>query len=202
MSLGLQIWRIENFHVVPWPKERTGSFYDGDSYIVLHVSLSYYAFTIYQNIISLNFIDFQENTRCKIVLIWSPLLARSKYQSRWGRYSCLQDCWTGRSWIIILFVQSLRCSQFPSRSPWDTSPIQRSSRTRIPSVLILLPSLHRSSRWCSDRIPPRIGFSSFEYLEALQDLSHPNFKRTSEPRRQRSTCLRRQSRRRECIHSW
>ena len=38
MSLGLQIWRIENFHVVSWPKERTGSFYDGDSYIVLHVS--------------------------------------------------------------------------------------------------------------------------------------------------------------------
>jgi len=36
MSLGLQIWRIENFHVVSWPKERTGSFYDGDSYIVLH----------------------------------------------------------------------------------------------------------------------------------------------------------------------
>jgi len=35
-SLGLQIWRIENFHVILWPKERTGSFYDGDSYIVLH----------------------------------------------------------------------------------------------------------------------------------------------------------------------
>ncbi|ESK95169.1 actin regulatory protein [Moniliophthora roreri MCA 2997] len=33
---GLQIWRIEEFHVVPWPKERKGSFYDGDSYIVLH----------------------------------------------------------------------------------------------------------------------------------------------------------------------
>ncbi|PPQ92862.1 hypothetical protein CVT25_004350 [Psilocybe cyanescens] len=35
-SVGLQIWRIEKFHVVPWPKERIGSFYDGDSYIVLH----------------------------------------------------------------------------------------------------------------------------------------------------------------------
>lgn len=33
---GLFIWRIENFEVVPWPKERTGEFYDGDSYIVLH----------------------------------------------------------------------------------------------------------------------------------------------------------------------
>lgn len=33
---GLFIWRIENFEVVPWPKEKTGEFYDGDSYIVLH----------------------------------------------------------------------------------------------------------------------------------------------------------------------
>ncbi|KAJ5520744.1 Gelsolin [Penicillium fimorum] len=33
---GLTIWRIENFQVVPWPKEKTGEFYDGDSYIVLH----------------------------------------------------------------------------------------------------------------------------------------------------------------------
>lgn len=33
---GLFIWRIENFEVIPWPKERTGEFYDGDSYIVLH----------------------------------------------------------------------------------------------------------------------------------------------------------------------
>ncbi|KAL4926642.1 gelsolin family protein [Aspergillus undulatus] len=32
---GLLIWRIENFEVVPWPKDRTGEFYDGDSYIVL-----------------------------------------------------------------------------------------------------------------------------------------------------------------------
>lgn len=35
-SLGLQIWRIEKFHLVPWPADRAGSFYDGDSYIVLH----------------------------------------------------------------------------------------------------------------------------------------------------------------------
>lgn len=33
---GLWIWRIENFEVVPWPKNRAGEFYDGDSYIVLH----------------------------------------------------------------------------------------------------------------------------------------------------------------------
>ncbi|KAF9061435.1 actin regulatory protein [Rhodocollybia butyracea] len=32
---GLQIWRIEKFHVVPWPKAEQGKFYDGDSYIVL-----------------------------------------------------------------------------------------------------------------------------------------------------------------------
>ncbi|TFY73585.1 hypothetical protein EWM64_g10428 [Hericium alpestre] len=37
---GLQIWRIEAFHVVEWPKERYGTFYDGDSYIVLHVRVS------------------------------------------------------------------------------------------------------------------------------------------------------------------
>lgn len=33
---GLLIWRIENFQVVPWPKEKYGQFYDGDSFIVLH----------------------------------------------------------------------------------------------------------------------------------------------------------------------
>ncbi|KAL2829496.1 putative actin-binding protein Fragmin [Aspergillus cavernicola] len=35
---GLLIWRIENFEVIPWPKERTGEFYNGDSYIVLNSS--------------------------------------------------------------------------------------------------------------------------------------------------------------------
>ena len=33
---GLWIWRIEDFHVVPWPTELYGQFYDGDSYIVLY----------------------------------------------------------------------------------------------------------------------------------------------------------------------
>lgn len=33
---GLYIWRIEKFEVIAWPKERTGEFYEGDSYIVLH----------------------------------------------------------------------------------------------------------------------------------------------------------------------
>jgi len=33
---GLFIWRIENFQVTPWPRERYGEFYAGDSYIILH----------------------------------------------------------------------------------------------------------------------------------------------------------------------
>merc|ERR1719391_1387269 len=33
---GLEIWRIEKFKVVTWPKEEYGSFYSGDSYIVLN----------------------------------------------------------------------------------------------------------------------------------------------------------------------
>jgi len=35
-KLGLEIWRIEKFHVKTWPKDQFGSFYSGDSYIVLH----------------------------------------------------------------------------------------------------------------------------------------------------------------------
>ncbi|KAG8710872.1 hypothetical protein FRC08_016615 [Ceratobasidium sp. 394] len=33
---GVSIWRIEDFKVVPWPEDRKGQFYDGDSYIVLY----------------------------------------------------------------------------------------------------------------------------------------------------------------------
>jgi gelsolin len=33
---GLFVWRIEDFQVVPWPKDKYGQFYDGDSFIVLH----------------------------------------------------------------------------------------------------------------------------------------------------------------------
>jgi len=32
----MQIWRIEKFQVVSWPKEQYGSFYSGDSYICLN----------------------------------------------------------------------------------------------------------------------------------------------------------------------
>ncbi|KAK1983814.1 gelsolin [Colletotrichum cereale] len=35
-SAGLHVWRIENFEVKPWPKDKYGQFMDGDSYIVLH----------------------------------------------------------------------------------------------------------------------------------------------------------------------
>jgi len=35
-EVGLQIWRIEKFHVVSWPKDHYGTFYTGDSYIVLN----------------------------------------------------------------------------------------------------------------------------------------------------------------------
>lgn len=33
---GLFIWRIEQFQVIPWPKEKYGKFHEGDSYIILH----------------------------------------------------------------------------------------------------------------------------------------------------------------------
>ena len=33
----LLIWRIEKFCVVPWPKNMYGTFYNGDSFIILHI---------------------------------------------------------------------------------------------------------------------------------------------------------------------
>ncbi|TQN67476.1 Severin [Colletotrichum shisoi] len=33
---GLRVWRVEDFEVKPWPREKHGQFLDGDSYIVLH----------------------------------------------------------------------------------------------------------------------------------------------------------------------
>lgn len=35
-SPGIRVWRIERFHVKPWPENKFGTFYDGDAYIVLH----------------------------------------------------------------------------------------------------------------------------------------------------------------------
>lgn len=35
-KVGLEIWRIEKFQVVHWPKDQYGQFFSGDSYIVLH----------------------------------------------------------------------------------------------------------------------------------------------------------------------
>ncbi|KAF4121621.1 gelsolin [Geosmithia morbida] len=35
-TAGLYVWRIEEFQVVPWPEEKYGQFYNGDSYIVLY----------------------------------------------------------------------------------------------------------------------------------------------------------------------
>jgi len=37
---GMWIFRIEKFEVKPWPKDRWGEFYAGDSYILLHVKSS------------------------------------------------------------------------------------------------------------------------------------------------------------------
>ncbi|EPQ54417.1 actin regulatory protein [Gloeophyllum trabeum ATCC 11539] len=33
---GLDVWRVEHFRIAKWPRERHGTFYDGDSYLVLH----------------------------------------------------------------------------------------------------------------------------------------------------------------------
>ena len=35
-GVGIEIWRVESFNVVKWPKEQYGEFYEGDSYIILH----------------------------------------------------------------------------------------------------------------------------------------------------------------------
>ena len=35
---GLYIWRIEKFNVIPWPKDEYGTFYQGDTFIVLSIT--------------------------------------------------------------------------------------------------------------------------------------------------------------------
>jgi len=35
-AVGVQIWRIEKFHVIAWKKEDYGKFFSGDAYIILH----------------------------------------------------------------------------------------------------------------------------------------------------------------------
>lgn len=37
---GIEIWRIEKFNVVRWPKDQYGYFYSGDSYIILNTYLN------------------------------------------------------------------------------------------------------------------------------------------------------------------
>lgn len=39
-KVGVQVWRIEKFLVVPWPQKKYGKFYNGDSYIVLNTYIS------------------------------------------------------------------------------------------------------------------------------------------------------------------
>ncbi|KAG9017150.1 hypothetical protein FRB90_001574 [Tulasnella sp. 427] len=38
-NVGTLVWRVEKFSIKPWPKQRYGEFFSGDSYIVLHVSV-------------------------------------------------------------------------------------------------------------------------------------------------------------------
>jgi len=35
-AVGTEIWRVEKFKIVAWPKDQYGKFFSGDSYIVLH----------------------------------------------------------------------------------------------------------------------------------------------------------------------
>jgi len=35
----LEIWRVENFELAPWPKEKHGEFYSGDSFVLLYTYL-------------------------------------------------------------------------------------------------------------------------------------------------------------------
>ena len=42
------IWRIEKFCVVPWPKNMYGTFYNGDSFIILHKITQYILFIVFK----------------------------------------------------------------------------------------------------------------------------------------------------------
>ncbi|KAJ3417225.1 hypothetical protein HDV05_006431 [Chytridiales sp. JEL 0842] len=49
-KVGLKVWRIEDFKVVPWPEKDYGMFYSGDSYIVINTWKKPDAPTLYHDI--------------------------------------------------------------------------------------------------------------------------------------------------------
>ena len=49
-TVGLCIWRIEDFKLIRVPVEQYGSFYEGDSYLILNVNQSSGKYSFYMNI--------------------------------------------------------------------------------------------------------------------------------------------------------
>ena len=82
---GTQIWRIENFVPVPYPKSEYGRFYSGDSYIVLQVLMTLHAIFSYRVFLS-QWSDFIVNGLCICrLLLAGEVLTHTTYTSGWEK---------------------------------------------------------------------------------------------------------------------
>ncbi|KAF5360899.1 hypothetical protein D9756_004999 [Leucocoprinus leucothites] len=126
-SLGLQIWRIEQFHVVEWPADRYGCFYDGDSYIVLHTYKRTPDATSYSY--NLHFWLGQQTTQDEAGT------AAYKTVELDDRKSGINTAFKGSS-------HQVKADDAKYRSSWDACSIPRSPGLRVFPIPLLFPQFY------------------------------------------------------------
>lgn len=116
------IWRIENFQPVPVPVDQYGTFYDGDSYIVLSVSMSVEPGSsqraVYERVSS-GLLGVQRTVGMKNV----PILLRGCCRAQTSKWD--PELWPKLRSCSLLDDKGHKCPPWPlvkQLSPWNCSP--------------------------------------------------------------------------------